>query len=596
MSFQRPVFSGSIVVIATAAVLTGCVGAIEGEADQHGMTSAPSADRGSGSGSGGNGSSGAMGPPGAGAAPPIVPIVPTGGNPSQPGGSAPAACAAAAPGPAGLRRLSRREVGRTIAEVLGANAALADALPGTSINGFDNNTGTLNVDDGNLVYFKTLAEEVAKALLGDAGRRMAVLGCDPAGADRQNCLRAMITGLGRRLYRRPLVQAQIDELLAVAQKSASDPTTTGGAGPVLEAMLLSPYFLYRRELGAPDQATKGWNRLDGFELASRLSYFLWGGPPSDQLLATAAAGALNSADGVRTAATAMLADPRAAIGLQVLAEGWLRTESLREVDPDPIAFRGVWSEALRSSMAEETRRVLAQAAAGNSPVIDLLTSQTTFVDARVAALYGMPAVAGGTWTQASFTPAHRRSGILTHGSVLTGNASAGASPILRGKFVREALLCHVAPDPPPDVPDIKRITARSERDRLDKHRSVPACQGCHQLLDPIGFGLEVFDDIGRLRDKDSYGVPLTAQGEIVGAKGDGAFVGPDGLAARLRADPDTGRCVAANALRFALGRAEGAGDECALSALGAAAGKDGLSLRRLVVELAVSDNFRYVHP
>jgi len=361
----------------------------------------------------------------------------------------------------------------------------------------------------------------------------------------------------------------------------------------VQTLLQAPSFLFRVEVGETDPARAGMARLTGYEVATRLSYLLWGTMPDDALLEAASSGALASAEGVETRALSMLADSgRAQPTIWSFTRQWLRIGSLGGVDR-PAADYPLFSETVRLAMAEETRRVIEDhTTRPGVPLLGLLDAPTTFVDAALAPLYGVPAPSSG-WAQVTLPAEQGRRGILTHASVLTLTGSTGATaPILRGKYVRQVLLCDELPPPPPEVSALPAAQAGlSERERLAQHRSDPACSGCHALLEPLGFGLSRFDAIGRYRASDADGTAIDAQGVIEGLD-DASFEGSEQLTARLRREPKVAECLSTHLVRFALGRKETESESCTIGQLGSVLSQGG-DYPALVRALVRSDAFRY---
>lgn len=499
------------------------------------------------------------------------------------------------PGATHLRRLTSAEYLRTVRDLFGDVADPTGSFPADAIaDGFDNNAEASTVSELHVAQYQAAAERVAAEVAGDAALRERLVGCDVV-AEGRACVESFVPRLARLAHRRPASSEEIGALLAIVDATAGDPDPWIGVQLVIEAVLQSPSFLYRPEIGFADGGGDRL-RLTGHELATRLAYFLWGTTPDDALLAAADRGELDDDEGAAAVAAGMLDDPRARDGVRRFLTQWVRLPQLDGVTRDP-AEHPAFDDALRASMREETVRLLDEYAWSESEsFLDVLTARHVWVDSRLASLYGVVAPTD-VWASVEAPAELERGGLLTTASVLTLTAkSASGIPIHRGKYVREVLLCETLPPPPPDIPAIPApIPGESERDRLARHREDPACAGCHSKLDPLGFALARFDAIGARRATDASGAPISAEGSLSGW-GAPEFEGALELAATLRGSPAVSRCVATHALRFALGRRETGGDACALAEIGGAFDASGQRLRALLLAIVRSDAFLYRSP
>jgi hypothetical protein len=496
-----------------------------------------------------------------------------------------------------LRRLTNQEYANTVRDLLGVTPPVT-ALPGDlSLYGFDNNAETISISVAHLEAYRTLAETLASALVASPTQRTAVVGCDLATAKGGACVESFVRQFGLRAFRRPLTEEEFAAVLALVKAAPAPAGPWDVAGLVVEALLQSPSFLFRVEVGRPDPARRGMLRLTGYEVATRLSYLLWSTTPDAKLLEAAATGRLDTAEGVQAQALAMLEDTaRARPGFWSFASQWLRLTHFQAVDR-PAAQFPRWTQALSAAMVEETRRVVEdQTSRAGAPLLDLIDTRSTFVDSTLAPFYGVASPARNTWAPVPTPAAQGRQGILTQGSILTVGANThGTTPITRGKYIREAILCDLLPTPPPNVPPLPAARAGlGERQRLAEHRQNAACGGCHALLEPLGFGLSTFDAIGAYRTRDDAGLPIDASGSIEGLP-DPSFNGALELVQRLRREPAVGRCVATHLVRFALGRGETQNDACTVARLGDVL-RGGGDLPSLVRGLVGSDSFLYRQP
>ncbi len=480
-----------------------------------------------------------------------------------------------------LRRLTRGEYDRTIADLFGVTTHPGDRLAAdTVVGGFSNRADSLVVAPLLADQLRTSAEEIAAA----AAMRPELQCADAA------CLRRVTETLGRRVFRRPLAPAEVDRYARFGAQVLTDEGAGAASAAVIAAILQSPHFLYRSELGKP--AADGSYVLDGFELATALSYLLWGTTPDDALLDDAAAGRLDTPAGIATIAARMAADARSGAAWEAFSTEWLSLDQIATVPRDQAAFPEL-SAAVRRSMAEEARRFVAAVRAADGTLGDLLTSRTTFVDGTLAAFYGWPA-AGAGWAEVT-RPAGQGAGLLALGGVLLRHAlPQSSSPIHRGKLVRERLLCQDLPPPPPALgvmpPPV--VPGQSTRDRYAAHSTVEPCRSCHRLMDPIGFALEAFDGVGRFRTSDA-GRPVDTRGEILEtASSDGAVEGAESLAQKLAGSADVAQCFARLWVRWGFGADERGELPCLTEQVAHAFSGGERRLGEVVLAIVTSDAFR----
>ena len=320
--------------------------------------------------------------------------------------------------------------------------------------------------------------------------------------------------VGSQAFRRPISERDADGLLALYKKAAAEGGFEAGIRMGLEAILASPRFVFRFEERPATVAAGRSYAVNDLDLASRLSFFLWATGPDDQLLSVAAAGRLSTPATLEQQVRRMLADPRADALATRFGAQWLRLQDLDKIHPDVRVFPDFDSQ-LRNSMRRETELFVQDVVRRDRPIMDLFTSDYTFVDERLAIHYGMPNVVGNQFRKVTYPDARRR-GLLGHASILTLTSQADrTSPVLRGKWVLEVLLGTPPPPPPPDVPDLEATPDaedgrfRTVRERMEQHRANAACSSCHRMIDPIGLALENFDVAGAWRIKDN-GRPIDA--------------------------------------------------------------------------------------
>ncbi len=427
------------------------------------------------------------------------------------------------------------------------------------------------------------------ARVPSAGRGL-VISCDPDDLGEVACAEQIVREFTRRAWRRAISSQEFLDRMSVygaARDAGGD--WEEGIRTALRAVMLSPHFVYRTEV---DPKPRQERALDGFELASRLSYFLWSSTPDDRLLDLAESGALIQPRVLEGEARRMFADPKAEALVDNLAGQWLSLRAVEEAAPSSDLYEA-WNEGLRTSMDREVRAFVADILLGGRPLPELLTSDRTFVDAQLAEHYGVevPAEAGLHEVR---IPARR--GLLGKGGLLAANSfPTRTSPVLRGRWVLDNLLCNAPPPPPAGVEGLDDSSDPGEqpsslRERLELHRADPACAGCHEVMDQIGFAMEGFDATGRERTLDDDGLPINASGVLPGGA---TFVGLEELAPVLASDPEFLRCTVIKTFTYALGRAPETADAALLDELERELLLRGLVFEELAVQIVGSKAFRY---
>lgn len=445
-----------------------------------------------------------------------------------------------------------------------------------------------NMLDRNLIVDWFKVEGPLNLPQGPNPQRERIMICDPNVDGEEPCLREIIEGFGRRAWRRPLTGAEVDGLMKfVADAKAAGDTWEPGLRIALQAMLVSPYFVYRVELDpTPTDLTP--HPLTDHELASRLSYFLWSSMPDDALFAAADAGTLKDPVELEKQARRMLDDPKARALIDNFAGQWWL---IRNVD---VAFKDVamypqWNDAMRTSMKTEMQLFAEQFFAGDRDMLEMLTASDTFVDATLAAHYGLQGEFGPDFVAAEFGDLPFQ-GILNKAGLMTVLSHADhTSPVKRGKWVLDSLLCQPPAAPPPGVETkLDPAPGKTQREMLEAHRNDPACAACHTAMDPLGFGLEHYDPLGAWRDLDN-GLPIDASGTLPNGA---AFT--DGLEMQtlISQQPEFVRCVARKTFIYALGRALGLNDTPYLDDIVADFTADEHRFSDLVVSLVTSEAFR----
>lgn len=530
---------------------------------------------------------------------PSIPAVP---NPDSSASPSAEQCAAEIrPGRAGARLLTRLQYDNTVRDLVGDESAPAAAFPPeNTFLGFGNN---VDAHTASLVLVEQqvqAAERVAAAFV--AKGLDAALPC-AAGDRSDDCAAAFVTDFASRAFRRPISEAERQPLLeAFAQANASWGFDKG-IELVVASVLQSPQLLYRVETESGSRVNDKVIALDGYQVASRLSYFLWNTMPDEELMALAASDGLREVGAIQEQASRMVEDPRARGTVEDFNEQWLGLSRFAEIvrEPDGASADSARAAELNASWHRSVQAFVQDAYYEGGGTLDaLMSSQAVFVDATLGELYGMDA-AGVAEGELTSVVDEQRAGILTQPAMMALLAHSNQSaPVQRGLFVREQLLCHELPPPPPDVdttpPDPEPNA--TTRERFRQHSANERCATCHQLLDPIGFGLENFDQLGRFRSEEN-GIPVDASGNLLimdNSELEGPFNGALELADKLSQSSQVRDCLATQWFRYGMGRAEAREDTCSLDEVKLAFESSGGDFKTLLVALTGTDVFRYRAP
>jgi hypothetical protein len=483
------------------------------------------------------------------------------------------------------RRLSRTEYANVVRDVLGdTSGALSQYLAEDEYRPFDNDYTVQSASRALIESLEAAADDIAaRAVLPE--NRAKLVPCTPTGPGDAACLRSTIESLGRKLYRRPLSGEQVTAYLGLqsfaTEMNADVPHDFYTAvNLVLRSMLQDPEVLYRIETGTPT-GEPGIFKLDSYEVASRLSFLLWGSAPDDALLEQAQNGALLDGASRSAAAAALLGDARARTQLQRFHAMWL-------------GYRAIPASAeLAGAFSLETNKLIDKVLFEQpSSYLELFTSTQTYVNDLLATQYGLPAPSGGEgWVSYEND---QRAGILAHGSVLAAFSKfSDTSPTQRGIFVQTRLLCNQVAPPPANV-NVDQPPASGDAvcklERYDAHRTLDSCKACHAQLDPIGYGLENYDIGGRFRTHDDAHEEcvLPGTGEL---PGHGAFSGPGQLARLLVDSGELEQCFVQHLMSYAVGRELRAEEDAARDALLASFQAGGYSAQQLLASLVADERF-----
>jgi len=519
--------------------------------------------------------------------PPVTP------DPSQPG-------AADAPGVAPLRRLTINEYNNTIRDLLGTVAGATNKTfskdQESSQSGYLRGAALTTGADARA--FLTSADSISTAM---TAKVPSLLPCSPvptAQAAQDHCAKQFITQFGKRAFRRPVATDEAADLFALytAQRAPDVGASFEDAiRAVIAGMIQTPYFLYHWELGeAPALKDGSLVKLNSWEIASRLSYFLWSTMPDDVLYAAAEKDQLSTTDQITAQAKRMLADPRAKDAVKTFHNQWLEISDLAALEKDPVLTG--FTPDLAQSMINETGEFTSKVLLGSGKIDELFTSNASFVDANLAKLYGVNAPTGAGMQPATL-PADQRAGILTQAAWLTSHAVASNShPVKRGVAILQRVACiDIAPPANTVIPDLPPpVDGQSNRERFAMHGMNP-CASCHAIIDPIGFAFEGYDAVGKFRTTEG-GKPVNAAGSFVLGASKVDFNNGVEMVKKLVQTDEARNCMANQWARFLLGRREGAGEKGSLAAVQSAFKSSGYDVKELIVTLTKSKAFTHRTP
>lgn len=466
----------------------------------------------------------------------------------------------------------------------------AERTEGLLANGAD----VAGVSASLLEQFQRTASSVAEQVVDEAHRHY-LISCKPAATDAADdaCATEFLSKTGRLLFRRPLSADEISVYVASAEAGAENlKDFYQGLATALEGMLISPDFLFIVENAEPDPDNAGKLRLDAYSLASRLSYFFWNAGPDAELLDAAESGALQTEDGLTQAVDRMLTSPRLDSGMRAFFDDMFAFDDFNTLSKDPLIYPTFTSVTATAAREQTLRTVIDHLVTNEKDYRDLFTTRSTFITPELAVVYDMPAPSG--WTPYTFPDDSLRAGLLTHVSFLALHAHPGrSSPTLRGKALRELLLCQHVPPPPPNVdfsiimnPDAHYPT---QRDRVRAHLENPSCAGCHRVTDPTGLSLENFNGAGRLQLTEND-VVIDATGDLDGVP----FENVVGLGQALRDNTALPACLVQRLYSYGSGGATAAKDNQLLEYFNERFATGGYKLPNLLRTIGLSDSFKRV--
>lgn len=518
--------------------------------------------------------------------------------------AAPATAASqAAPADAGqegsprrLRLLTAEQLRNTLSYVFGPDISVPKAFaPVTRSDGLLGvGTSYAGLTASQIEIYQKTAAQAANQVVNERNRNFLVP-CAPKDdkAADDSCARLFLSSVGRLVYRRPLEPERLDEFVSEAGTSATKlKDFYAGLGTALEGMLLSPRVLMVSERAEPDPRHPGAERLDGYSLASRLSLFLWNAAPDDVLLKAAASGELQTDKGLAKQVDRMLASPRLEAGMRAFFDDMFRLDDFDNLAKDGKIYPAFTGTAVQDAREQTLRMTLDHLLAENKDYRDLFTTRETVISPSLAAIYKVPAKPG--WVVYKFPDASPRTGLLAQIGFLASHGHPGrSSPTLRGKALREILLCQQVPRPPPNV-DFSALenpdpALKTQRQRVAQHLTNPICAGCHRLTDPIGLALENFDGAGQYRETEN-GAPIDASGSLDGK----TFTDVTGLAAALHDSPALTSCLVKRVYAYGVASPSGTAGPGVLDKLNKQFAADGYKLRPLLKSVVTDKSFSQI--
>ncbi len=492
-----------------------------------------------------------------------------------------------------VRLLSEEQYLNTVGYIFGPGIVLSpNFAPFARTDGLlEVGASTAGVTFGQLSEFHQTASDLAKQVVSPENREF-LIQCKPRNATRANqrCAKKFLARVGELLYRRPLTAAELNQSVSEADMAAEHlKSFYQGVSYALSDMLISPEVLFVVDRAQSDPQQTGQSRLDGYSIASRLSLFLWDSAPDSELLQAAESGQLNTPEGRARAVDRMLASPRLVTGVRAFFSDMLDFDDTTNLAKDPEiypAFTGATAQAAREQVL---RTIVDLLVTKDDDYRHLFTTRDTFISPQLSPIYDVPAAMG--WQPYQFPENGARAGILTMVSFLAAHSHAGqSSPTLRGRAVRQLLLCEHIPNPPANV-DFSAITnpdpsLKTMRQRLELHRQNPVCAGCHRLMDPIGLGLENFDGAGQFRTTQN-GAPIDASGTLDGMK----FANATDLAKDVSNDPALASCVVQRMYAYAIGGLSKGDAKSMLPYLDKSFAQDGYRVPGLMRTIALSPAF-----
>ncbi|MCA9603597.1 MAG: DUF1592 domain-containing protein [Myxococcales bacterium] len=487
-----------------------------------------------------------------------------------------------------IRLLTRDEYNNTIRDLLGDNSRPLVDSPSADTGTFDNNANALSISSPMATHYLEAAEQVAAKAMQNPGN---LLPCSPEG-DGTACAKEFIATFGRRAFRRPVPDDEATALLALYSSVRTVGSFNDAIEVLIQAILNSPRFLYHIEVGS--SVGNGVAALDDYELASKLSYFLWNTMPDEELAGAADRGEVHTPEQIEAQARRMLDSELARVTTANMHSQWLGLPTVFAVTKDLTKYRE-FTDEVRGDLVQETTAFLDEVVWNDEgSVKDIFTAPFSMMNARLADFYGVKGVTGDAFVRADVDTTQRL-GLLGQGSLMAALSKIDrTSPVHRAVFVRHQILCEALPPAPDKVPALDVIDPTLPvRERMEEHRKNPECAGCHKLMDPLGFTFEHFDAVGRYREADELGNWVDSSGEWVDAI-DGSTQSFDdavGLSKAFGDSPQVARCMSEQWFSYSMGRTADEYDDCSLDRLEDVAETG--SIKDVLLAIATQEQFRF---
>jgi hypothetical protein len=469
---------------------------------------------------------------------------------------------APAAGPVAMRRLTQEQYRQIITDIFGSTVSLGGRFEPDVRDGglLAVGAGQVSVTAAGLEQYDTMARSIASQVVDEKHRDLLVP-CKPAAANGPDdaCAKTFLAKVGRLLFRRPLTDHELTAEVAAANASATKVKDFyAGVGFALAGLLEAPQFLFRQEVVEPDPDHAGAYRLDAYSKATRLSFFLWNSAPDPELLAAAEKGDLNSESGLKKQVDRMMASPRVETGVRAFFSDMLAFDGFNTLAKDTTLYPKFTSNVLSDAQEQTLKTIVDHLLVRKADYRDLFTTHKTFLTPLLASIYrvqvSFPEGVLSPWVPYEFPADVPQAGILTEASFVGLHSQPGrSSATVRGKALREVMLCQKVPDPPGNVnfnlvQDVNNPNFKTARQRLKAHATEATCAGCHKIMDPVGLALENFDTIGGYRTMEN-GAPIDASGMLDGM----TFNDVSGLGKAVHDDPATANCIVNRVYEFAAG-------------------------------------------
>jgi hypothetical protein len=500
------------------------------------------------------------------------------------------------------RRLSQEQYRQVVSDLFGPSIKVGGRFePDIRRDGLlAMGASQVSVTASGLEEYDKIARNVAAQVVSEA-HRDTLIPCKPANAKQPDdaCASQFLSETGRMLYRRPLTQEELQSRVKVANEAAVGlKDFYSGLGIALSTMLVSPKFLFREEVAEPDPDHSGQYRMEAYSKAAQLSFFLWNAAPDPELLTAAEKGDLSTESGLAKQVDRMIASPRLQGGVRAFFTDMLGFDEFETLAKDSMLFPKFNTKVAKDAQEQTMRTITNTLLVEKGDYRDIFTTRKTYLTPLLASVYEVPLVAPvGNWAPYVFPEGDPRAGIVSQVAFVALHSHPGrSSPTLRGKAVREVLLCQKVPTPPANVnftlvQDTKNPQYKTARVRLRAHATDATCAGCHKIMDPIGLGLEAFDSGGSLRSSEN-GETIDSSGELDGMK----FTDAAGLAKAVHDDPAAPACVVTRAASYGLGRLPAKDETEWVKSLQASFKEDGYRFPALLRRIATSPEFYRVSP